>query len=137
MTSVAPSRKGVKKPWRINFEHIAPLAAETFSVSKINANPGVMTRKTDYALVYEGYVKISTDGDYTFRVACDDAARLYIDGRLVTNVPYDAERADNAIVSNSGSLTLVAGYHSIRIEYAEVGGGNAGLALQGEWEFFH
>jgi hypothetical protein len=48
MTSVAPSRKGVKKPWRINFEHIAPLAAETFSVSKINANPGVITKKTDY-----------------------------------------------------------------------------------------
>ena len=120
-----------------NFEHIAPLAAETFSVSKINANPGVITRKTDYALVYEGYVKIPADGAYTFRVACDDAARLYIDGRLVTDVPYDAERAADAIVSNSGSLTLVAGYHSIRIEYAEIGGGNAGLAIQGEWEFFH
>ena len=83
------------------------------------------------------FTSYSEHGDYTFRVACDDAARLYIDGRLVTDVPYDAKRADNAIVSNSGSLTLVAGYHSIRIEYAEIGGGNAGLAIQGEWEFFH
>jgi hypothetical protein len=120
-----------------DFEHIASLATETFSVSKINANPGVMTRKTDYALVYEGYVKIPADGDYTFRVACDDAVCLYIDGRLVTEVPYDAERAADAIVSNSGSVTLTAGYHSIRIAYAEVGKGGAGLALQGEWDLFH
>ncbi len=134
MTVYNLSEKYGKMP---DFEHIASLATETFSVSKINANPGVMTRKTDYALAYEGYVKIPADGDYTFRVACDDAVCLYIDGRLITEVPYDAERAADAIVSNSGSVTLTAGYHSIRIAYAEVGKGGAGLALQGEWDLFH
>jgi hypothetical protein len=49
----------------------------------------------------------------------------------------DAQRAPDAIVSNSGSVSLTAGYHTVRIEYAEIGNGGAGLALQGEWEFFH
>ena len=96
---------------------------------QVDANSGV-------ALSFEGYVLIPEDGSYTFPVSADDCARLYVDGRLVTEVAYDGERPANATASATGSLRLAKGYHRITVEYAEMGNGNAALTLDGDWDFY-
>ena len=87
------------------------------------------------ALSFDGYVQIPEDGTYTFPVTADDCARLYIDGRLITEVAYDGSRAANATASANGSIRLAKGYHKITVEYAEMGNGNATLTLEGDWSF--
>ncbi|MBR6933888.1 MAG: hypothetical protein IKH41_00180 [Clostridia bacterium] len=83
----------------------------------------------NFAADFEGYLKAEADGDYRFGLTCDDCARLYIDGRLLAECAYNADRQAGEKVSASGSLRLAAGYHKLRVEYAEVHGGNATLSL--------
>ena len=96
---------------------------------QVDADSGV-------ALSFEGYVWIPADGVYTFPVTADDCARLYVDGRLITEVAYDGARAANATATATGSIRLAKGYHRITVEYAEMGNGNATLTLGGEWDFY-
>jgi hypothetical protein len=35
-----------------------------------------------------------------------------------------------------GALRLAAGYHAVRLEYAEIGGGEPFLAKDGAWEIY-
>ena len=100
----------------------------------IAANIGFRT--SSFALSYDGYIKIPEDGNHRFRIAADDGARLYIDGRLVAEVPYDAEREAGTVVEAGGNIRLAAGYHTFKLEYAEIGNGGAKLALDGDWELY-
>ena len=95
--------------------------------------------ESDYAGSYDAYVLLDTDANYEFKLMCDDCARLYIDGRLIAECAYDAERPGDAVVSAESALKLAAGYHVLRVEYAEVREGNRLLSLEiggGNAEFF-
>ena len=83
----------------------------------------------DFAADFEGYLKAEADGNYSFTLTCDDCARLYVDGRLLAECTYDEERPAGEKVSSAGALRLSAGYHKVRVEYAEVRCGNAYLSL--------
>ncbi len=74
----------------------------------------------DYAVLYEGYVKLPADAEYKFSLTCDDCGKVYIDGRLVAECVYDENRSSEYLAYDEGSLRLGAGLHRIRIEYAEV-----------------
>jgi hypothetical protein len=65
-----------------------------------------------------GNVDIPQDGAYTFRLTSDDGSRLLIDDQLVIDHDglHGAEPKD-------GTVNLTAGYHSLRIEHFEAGGG--------------
>ncbi|GAA0957848.1 hypothetical protein GCM10009558_076200 [Virgisporangium aurantiacum] len=63
-------------------------------------------------------LNIATAGDYTFRLTSDDGSRLYIDDTLV--VDHDGL---HGATSKDGTITLTAGYHSLRAEMFEAGGG--------------
>ena len=93
--------------------------------------------KTNYALRYSGYVEIPEDGEYEFSVSADDCARIYIDGRLLTEIVYDENRQSEKTVTAAGSTLLGKGYHSITVEYAELGNGDASLVLSGDYTFRH
>jgi hypothetical protein len=64
-----------------------------------------------------GNINIAEAGDYNFRLTSDDGSKLYIDDQLV--VDHDGLHGET---SKDGTVSLTAGYHSLRVEYFERGG---------------
>lgn len=91
---------------------------------------------TYYGLVFEGYLLLDADGVQAITMTCDDGARLYIDGRLLVECPYAADRPAGKTISSGISLRLAAGYHSIRVEYAEITGDGTYLELYCPGSFY-
>ena len=125
-----PERYG-KMP---NFGRIAANARETTSVSEISLAP-TGDRSRDFALLFEGYVRIPADGSYAFPLKADDCARLYVDGRLAAEIMHSPADEAHKLVNGGRGLRLAEGYHALRLEYAEIGGGCPSLTLAGEWSF--
>ncbi|RIV43014.1 PA14 domain-containing protein [Flagellimonas pelagia] len=74
---------------------------------------------TDYfSIRYDGYIQIDAAGSYTFYTSSDDGSKLYIDGSEV--VDNDGAHGTQ---ERSGSISLTAGLHSIRVLFFENGGG--------------
>ena len=71
-----------------------------------------------FGLVFEGFVKAPVKDVYTFATLSDDGSRLYIDGRLVVDNDFQ-----HAPARKSGQIGLAPGYHRIRVEFFEAGGG--------------
>ncbi|MFD0599247.1 PA14 domain-containing protein [Catellatospora coxensis] len=71
-----------------------------------------------------GYVNIPTAGSYNFRLISDDGSRLLIDDNVVIN--HDGLHGATA---KDGAVTLTTGYHALRIDFFEAGGGQQ-LTLQ-------
>ncbi|ROP42072.1 ricin-type beta-trefoil lectin domain protein [Saccharothrix texasensis] len=73
-----------------------------------------------------GNVNVTTAGTHTFRLTSDDGSRLRIDNAVV--VDHDGLHGSE---SKSGSVQLGAGYHALRIDHFDNGGGQQ-LTL--EWQ---
>ena len=75
---------------------------------------------THYATVWDGFIKIPSDGGYTFHLIDRDGARLVIDGMEVarTGPPFAqvCGSPGNALRYDRGSLGLRAGLHTIHVE---------------------
>lgn len=83
--------------------------------------PGLDSRFSDtFASRHTGVIKIPATGSYKFYISSDDGAKLYIDGTQVIN--NDGVHGQNEVAV---TLTLTAGFHDVRIEYFENGGGAA------------
>ena len=82
--------------------------------------------RDSFALVWQGNFEAPTDGDYTFLLDADDAARVMLDGNLVAEVkgigPLNGARA------KQGKVKLSRGAHAFRTEYLEYRG-HQGIAL--------
>ncbi|BCB75885.1 hypothetical protein GCM10022251_54680 [Phytohabitans flavus] len=63
-------------------------------------------------------IDIPAAGAYTFRLTSDDGSRLYIDDALV--VDHDGL---HGATPKDGTVTLTEGYHALRVEHFEAGGG--------------
>ncbi|MES2733800.1 MAG: PA14 domain-containing protein [Bacteroidota bacterium] len=71
-----------------------------------------------FGVVYWGDIKITTAGSYTFYTNSDDACKVYLDGNLVVNQgPFGQDQ--------SGTVSLTAGLHRIRLEYFQGFGGKS------------
>src|SRR3954467_3872169 len=68
----------------------------------------------------------ATSGSYAFRITSDDGSKLSIDGAVV--IDHDGLHGET---SKEGTVTLAAGYHALRIDYVEAGGGQV---LKLEWK---
>jgi len=77
----------------------------------------VAGQEQNVAIVFEGFLKIDTPGEYWFRIGSDDGSKLYIDGELVAN-----NDGVHAYASVRGARKLDAGVHPLRVEYAQVAG---------------
>lgn len=63
-------------------------------------------------------LNIATAGEYTFRLTSDDGSELLVDDAMVIdNGGLHGEEAKD------GAVTLTAGYHKLRINFVEAGGG--------------
>ena len=73
----------------------------------------------DYTgIVFEGFINIVKEGNYTFYTISDDGSKLYIDGNLVVD-----NDGDHGTQEKEASMSLTTGKHKIRVEYFNGGGG--------------
>jgi len=84
--------------------------ASNFDLSVANAS-------TYFTLNFTGYIKVPTDGQYTFYTNSDDGSSLYIDNQLVVN-----NDGPHSVQEKSGTIGLKAGYHAISVGYFQAGG---------------
>jgi hypothetical protein len=91
-------------------------AVKTGEVVNFSLSP----RETDsyFAFTFDGYIDISTEGQYTFYTASDDGSKLYIDQQEVVN-----NDGRHGKVERSGQVYLTEGKHAIRVTYFEKWGG--------------
>lgn len=83
-----------------------------------NFNLAVSNSSRNFALSFNGYIDVPTDGQYTFYTSSDDGSMLYIDGHLVVN-----NDGRHGVVEKSGTIGLRAGKHAISLGYFQAGGG--------------
>jgi mono/diheme cytochrome c family protein len=81
-------------------------------------------RPDNYALRFEGYLRIDREAEYLFHLVSDDGSKLWIDGKEV--VDNDGEHAPTA---KSAKASLKNGMHKIVVGFFQLGGG-ATLDLQ-------
>jgi mono/diheme cytochrome c family protein len=96
-----------------DFASLTPVSegqADGFDIS-------VAGQENNFAVVFEGFLKIERDGEYWFRIGSDDGSRLLIDKALVAN-----NDGVHAFVSVRGAKKLEAGVYPLRVEYAQTGG---------------
>jgi mono/diheme cytochrome c family protein len=79
---------------------------------------GVARRSNDYALLFEGYLRIDRDGDYRFHLTSDDGSRLVLDGKAV--VSNDGVHAPTHA---SGKARLTKGMHKLAVGFFNGPGG--------------
>ena len=84
------------------------------------------TREENYAFIFEGYVKVPSDDNYTFSINSDDGSKLVIDDKVeILNDGYHAEEEVDKEVK------LAAGFHKIKIWFWQ---GGAEYALGVSWK---
>lgn len=79
----------------------------------------VKQREEKYALQFDGYVKINTNGIYTFSTLSDDGSKLFIDDEEIVN-----NDGEHGAVEAFGKAALRRGFHKIKVIYFDSGGGN-------------
>lgn len=82
----------------------------------------------NFALLYEGFIKIPKDNNYVFRLTSDDGSRLYLGDRLI--VDHDGLHGSTR---KDGEIALKEGIHPIRVEYFQ---GAGGKFVSLEWKSF-
>ena len=75
-------------------------------------------RANEVGVVWQGWVDIAESGSWTFGMESDDGSRLWIGEDLVVD-----NDGVHGMVERTGSISLLAGKHPIRIEFFENGGG--------------
>ena len=85
----------------------------------------IPTRNEHYAVVFEGWIDVPSDGIYDFATASDDGSRLWIGDELV--VDNDGLHGLREV---QGSIGLRAGWHALRVAYFNAVGG---AELQVSW----
>ena len=96
-----------------NFSQLSKIKEGTI----FNFNLVPRNRDDNFALTYEGYIQIDRTGTQTFFVESDEGSKLYINGKLVVD-----NDGLHTIRERSGSISLSAGKHAIRVEYFERSG---------------
>ena len=82
----------------------------------------------NFAIIVEGFLKITKDNNYTFRLSSDDGSRLTIDDQVVID-----NDGLHGMGPKDGEIALKAGYHPFRVDYFQ-GRGGKGISLK--WRSF-
>jgi hypothetical protein len=83
-----------------------------------NGSPDPSIPADNFSVRWQRWYNINPAGNYTFTMTSDDGSRLWVDGALVIDMWWD-----HAPLARAATLSLTAGYHLIRMEYYEHGGG--------------
>ena len=83
-------------------------------------------RKTNFAFIFNGYIRIPKDGLYTFYLKSNDGGVMYLnDQKLIDN------DGAHGIYEKMTSTSLKTGMHQLKVEYFQLGGGQL---LEVYWE---
>lgn len=75
---------------------------------------------TNFAFIFDGYIKILKDGLYTFYLSSNDGSVLYLnDDKLINN------DGAHGSYEKTASTSLRKGMHKIKIKYFQAGGGKS------------
>jgi hypothetical protein len=101
-----------------NFQKLTPKGAIYTNVLHVPPRdfsegfPGVTDRFEWFAIDYSGQFWIQHPDKYEFFLFSDDGSKLYIDGKRI--IDNDGQ---HAAIGRTGSVTLKAGLHRIRVSY--------------------
>jgi PA14 domain len=108
-----------------DFSGLKPVAigsAETISTD-------VHGHADNYGFVFEGYIKVPTDGGYTFSLASRDGGQIEVNGKVIatspTAWPQVCGSVGNSVRLASGSVGLKAGLHHVRVMMTQKTGEDA------------
>lgn len=79
---------------------------------------GVRDRDEQIVFLFEGFIEIEEEGRYTFYTESDDGSNLYIHDQLIVD-----NDGSHGMRERSGEVILKKGFHPIRIEFFQGGGG--------------
>jgi len=79
----------------------------------------IIPAKDEFALSFEGKIRINRDGVFEFYIQSNDGSRLFIDNQLV----IDHDGPHGADIEKSGRIVLTRGTHPLRLDYFQAGGG--------------
>ena len=99
-----------------DFSKLSPIKSGI--VYKFSLDDIVSTRD-EFALSFEGKIKINHEGTYEFFIQSNDGSKLFIDNRLVV----DHDGPHGADIEKTGKIILVKGIFPIKIDYFQAGGG--------------
>jgi hypothetical protein len=91
-----------------DFSKLAPVKTGVVN----NFDLSVADKTDNYAISFDGFIDIPTDGQYTFYTNSDDGSMLYINNELVVN-----NDGRHGAIEKSGSISLKAGKHSISVGF--------------------
>jgi len=73
-----------------------------------------------FSYTYKGYIKVPKSGVYTLYSESNDGSLLYLDGKLVVD-----NDLHHKVQEGIRKVALEKGWHSIKLEYFQMGGGKA------------
>jgi hypothetical protein len=109
-----------------NYSTLTPFLNTSVTTLNFASTGGVFansTRSDNVGAVYTGWFLAPASALYTFFTNSDDGSRLWIGNQLVVD-----NDGLHGMVEREGTIGLQPGYHPIRIEFFE-GGGGAGLIV--------
>mgnify|MGYP000243089200 CR=1 FL=1 len=102
-------------------ERIDPVI-DSMSLSwPILGSPAPQINNDNFSVLWTGQVKTDYAENYTFYTNTDDGVRLWIDDQLLIDEWYDRGQPDPY---DNKTIALSVGWHNIRVEYYEHGGGS-------------
>jgi hypothetical protein len=105
----------------VNFSGTTALWASTDSAAPVSGIPGT---SSNFAIRLKGRISCPSGGIYGFSVIADDGAILKINGDIV----IDPVGSHTMLESETGSISLNAGFNDIELQYYETSG-SSGLIL--------
>ncbi len=82
--------------------------------------------KNYFGYIFEGYIKVPHSDIYTFYLLSNDGSRMYINGKEIIE-----NDGNHGSIEEEGKIALKAGFHKIKINYMQCGGGKS---LKVSWE---
>jgi hypothetical protein len=89
-----------------------------FAMEREQINKLLEKGNDSFALQFEGFIQIDTDGKYQFYTQSDDGSKLFIDGKQIVD-----NDGNHGVQEKTGSVELKAGKHAIKVAYYNNGGG--------------
>ncbi len=99
-----------------DFDSLEPVQSGTAQVFGVTPALDLDEDRDDFALRFEGYLRIAREGIYEFFTQSDDGSRLFIGDRVV--VENDGL---HAVEEKSGQIALGAGLHAVTVTFFERG----------------
>ncbi|MBV9961982.1 MAG: hypothetical protein JO072_07010, partial [Parafilimonas sp.] len=103
-----------------NFQTLTPVKTGVSSTTDLS----VATQTTNYGFVWQGYIKITTSGNYVFGTTSDDGSALWFNSLSPTGtatVNNDGLHGSQSKTSNT--IFINAGTYPICMEFFQAGGG--------------